>query len=111
MDLNGPEFFQQWKLIAPGPPLEQQSVIKANGTIDLTAIGKSLSNVFHLQVLKGVDPNVNNLVAAGLFYNGAGPLTCMIRLESNPNALMYRVTLRTPNQQISAALKDALSIR
>jgi len=107
-ELNGPEFFQQWKLISPGPPLEQQSVIKANTTIDLAALGKSLANTFHLAILKGVDPNINNLVCVGLFYNSAGPITCMIRVESNPNAMMYRITLRTPNQQISIALKELL---
>jgi len=108
LDLNGPEFFQNWRQI-PGPPQEQQTVVKATGSVDLTAIAKSLSTYFHVAILKGVDPNVNNLVAAGTFFNGSGPIVCLIRLESNPNALMYRITLRTPSAQLSVPLKELLA--
>lgn len=107
--MNGPEFFQQWKQIAPGPPLEQQSVIRAQGAVDVVALSKTISSVFHMQILKGVDPNVNNIVATGSMVASTGQqILCLVRVESNPTAAMYRVTLRTPNAQVSQGLKDAL---
>jgi len=107
-EMNGPEFFQYWKQVAPGPPLEQQSVVKSPSAIDLVALGKSLSLTFRFSILKGVDPNINNLVAAGNFTSSSGIVFCLLRIESNPTAMMYRVTLRTPSPQLSPALKDLI---
>jgi AP-2 complex subunit alpha len=107
-DLNGPEFFNYWKQVPQSAPLEQQSVVKANNTIDMASLSKNLVSLLHVAILKGVDPNINNIVAAGTFTSQTGQIFCLIRLESNPNAMMYRLTLRTPSPPISTALKDVL---
>jgi AP-2 complex subunit alpha len=109
MELNGPEFFQNWKQITAGPPLELQSVVKAPSPIDMNSLNKMIASVFRLTVLKGVDPNVNNLVAAGILHTSNGQqVTSLLRIETNPTAQMYRVTLRTTNAQVSSGFKDAL---
>ena len=109
MELNGPEFFQHWKQITAGPPLELQSVVKAPGPIDMNVLNKTIATVFRLTVLKGVDPNVNNLVAAGILHTSNGQqVTSLLRIETNPTAQMYRITLRTTNAQVSTGFKDAL---
>jgi len=81
--LDDTNFFGLWKKLA-GPPYgiacspqpflksvffspEHQSVLKAGTTIDLPAISRVLSSGLHMGVLS-IDPNVNNLVAAGTLY-------------------------------------------
>ncbi|KAG5634776.1 hypothetical protein H0H81_000811, partial [Sphagnurus paluster] len=87
--LGASDFFERWKLIG-GPPRENQAVFP----IDLNSAGE-LDLVKHRQVVSGhrlnllddIDPNPNNLVAAGVLHMSVeGKVGCLLRLEPNREA-------------------------
>jgi AP-2 complex subunit alpha len=87
--LGQSDFFERWKLIG-GPPREAQSVF----SIDLSSAGQ-LDLAKHRQVVSGhrlnilddIDPNPNNLVAAGVLHMSVeGKVGCLLRLEPNREA-------------------------
>eukprot|EP01112_Ceratiomyxa_fruticulosa_P020410 TRINITY_DN6936_c0_g1_i2.p1 TRINITY_DN6936_c0_g1~~TRINITY_DN6936_c0_g1_i2.p1 ORF type:complete len:1039 (-),score=240.95 TRINITY_DN6936_c0_g1_i2:138-3254(-) len=106
--VSGPDFFNSWKQYT-GKPYEIQDVFKAGRPIDLAWISKVLQDGFHLAVLKNVDPSINNLVAAGTFHasNGA-QVVCLLRMETNPQANMCRLTIRTSSGSVSSALQSLI---
>eukprot|EP01113_Clastostelium_recurvatum_P008019 TRINITY_DN1375_c0_g1_i2.p1 TRINITY_DN1375_c0_g1~~TRINITY_DN1375_c0_g1_i2.p1 ORF type:complete len:1036 (+),score=302.77 TRINITY_DN1375_c0_g1_i2:111-3218(+) len=107
--ITGPDFFNQWKQYT-GKPYETQEVIKSPRPIDLTWITKVLQDGMHLAVLKGVDPSINNLVAAGTFHAANGlDATCLVRMETNPQANMVRLTIRASSGHIANALQALIS--
>lgn len=74
-------------------------------------IAKVMGEGLHLHILKGVDPSINNIVAAGAFHSATGgtaPSPCLVRLETNPQANMCRLTVRTASATLTTALKNAL---
>jgi AP-2 complex subunit alpha len=87
--LGASDFFERWRLIG-GPPREAQSIFPINltsgGELDhdrhRTVIsGQSLS------VLADVDPNLNNIVGAGVLHMSIdGKVGCLLRLEPNRDA-------------------------
>lgn len=108
--LQAPIFFQQWKQIE-NSPLSEQSIIKSSRAIDMQWLSKVISSGFKLHVLQGVDPNINNLVAAGNVHardGDQGYITVLLRIESNAQAQMYRATVRSNNANVTAALRDLL---
>jgi len=105
---TGTEFFGIWKKFA-GAPFEHQSIFKASKPIDLSAIGYLLSSGFHSAVLEKVDPNTNNLVACGTLYTTSKQVPVLLRLETNPEANVIRLTLRTSNGQVTASIKNLIS--
>lgn len=87
--LNATDFFERWKLIG-GPPREAQGVFPIN----LTGSGE-LNHTRYKDVISGqkfgllhdVDPNLNNLVGAGVLHMSAdGKIGCLLRLEPNRDA-------------------------
>ncbi|KYQ91466.1 adaptor-related protein complex 2 [Tieghemostelium lacteum] len=108
LKLNSGDFFAKWKLIT-GKPLEVQEVFKP-AKMDIPTISKIISEGLNITVLSGVDPNPNNLVAAALFpYNSNGqPISIFIRIESNPQANMCRLTIRTQSAAITNTIKNLL---
>ena len=60
-------FFNLGNKIGSTSPQEQQVIVKAPTTINMENLTKLLSVGFKLSVLQGVDPNMNNVVAAGNF--------------------------------------------
>jgi len=105
--LDDTNFFGLWKKLA-GPPYEHQSVLKAGTTIDLPAISRVLSSGLHMGVLS-IDPNVNNLVAAGTLYTATRQVLILMRIETNPSAGMIRLTIRSESGQVTAAIKNLVS--
>jgi AP-2 complex subunit alpha len=83
-----------------GPSMSQQTVIKSPRDIDLAWLTKLLSAGLRLSVLSGVDPNLNNVVAAGAFATSASKVPCLVRIETNSDAQMYRVTVKSTNPQL-----------
>jgi hypothetical protein len=55
-------------------------VFKAGATIDMPGITHVLSSGLHVGVLSAIDPNVNNLVAAGSLFT----TTKQVRLTLDP---------------------------
>jgi AP-2 complex subunit alpha len=113
LKLMAPDFFSQWKNYG-NKPLEAQDVFKIGGptkTIDINWISKVVGEGLHLSVLKGVDPSINNIVAAGQFYcatSTGGSAPCLVRLETNPQANMCRVTVRSPSATLTNTIKTLL---
>jgi len=108
--LSAPAFFQSWKQFET-PPLSVHTIIKSPRPIDISWLSKLLSSGFRMAVLQGVDPNMNNLVAAGTFFGGPMQVVCLVRLETNSSAAMYRASVRTSNGAITNAIKDLLEIQ
>lgn len=108
LSLKAPDFFQQWRQLEA---FNQQTIIKSPRPVDIAWVSKVLSTGFRLAVLQGVDPNTNNLVAAGTFMSSAGTLQTLVRMETNAAAAMYRVTVRASNETITTLLKQQLEVQ
>ena len=82
----------------------------ASKAIDLNWISKVIGEGLHFSVLKGVDPSINNIVAAGQFCCATlpTPSPCLVRLETNPQANMCRLTVRSASAVLTSAMKTAL---
>ncbi|KAJ6610910.1 adaptin N terminal region-domain-containing protein [Mycena sp. CBHHK59/15] len=102
--LGQTDFFERWKLIG-GPPREAQNVFP----IDLTSAGQ-LDLVKHRQVVGGhrlnvldeIDPNPNNIVAAGVLHMSVeGKVGCLLRLEPNREAKLCRLTVRSTSEDVA----------
>jgi len=87
--LSPTDFFERWKLIG-GPPRESQSVfpieLSSTGQLDLAKHRQVVAG-HRLNVLEDIDPNPNNLVAAGVLHMSVeGKVGCLLRLEPSPEA-------------------------
>jgi len=87
--LNQADFFERWKLIG-GPPREAQAIfpieLAANGQLDLKK-NRDVVSGNRLNILDDIDPNPNNLVAAGVLHMSLdGKVGCLLRLEPNQEA-------------------------
>jgi AP-2 complex subunit alpha len=107
--MNGPDFFSNWKQIGETPPLCEQMVVKSPRPIDMTWLQKLVNVGCRFAVLQGVDPNVNNLVAAGNVTTSSSTVPCFVRMETNAAAAMYRITVKSSNALITAGVKDLLA--
>ncbi|CAG8837750.1 15146_t:CDS:2, partial [Racocetra persica] len=100
IQLNGTEFFARWKQIGAGPR-EKQVVFHSNVPINLSGV-RTLILGFKFEVLEEVDPNPVNLVGASVLHtSGGGMFGCLMRLEPNIEAQMYRLTVRTTNEVVT----------
>lgn len=106
LQLSRDDFFHRWKQIQ-GAPLEHVAIVKFSNqkNSDMAFLGKLISTGFRLAVLAGVDPNVNNLVAAGTFCSTSKQVVCLLRIETNPGVGMARVTIRTFHGPVTEALR------
>ncbi|KAJ7293578.1 adaptin N terminal region-domain-containing protein [Mycena rebaudengoi] len=102
--LGQTDFFERWKIIG-GPPREAQQVFP----IELTSVGQ-LDLVKHRQVVGGhrlnvldeIDPNPNNIVAAGVLHMSVeGKVGCLLRLEPNREAKLCRLTVRSTSEDVA----------
>jgi AP-2 complex subunit alpha len=96
--LGQADFFERWKLIG-GPPREAQSVfpveLNAAGQLDI-AKNRQVVSGHNLNVLDGIDPNPNNLVAAGVLHMSMeGKVGCLLRVEPNRDAKVCTRCYRT----------------
>lgn len=87
--LEQAEFFERWKLIG-GPPRESQTVFPVDltsaGELDLNKNRKAVLG-HNLNLLDHIDPNPNNLVAAGVLHMSVeGKVGCLVRVEPNKDA-------------------------
>ncbi|KAF8168096.1 adaptin N terminal region-domain-containing protein [Crassisporium funariophilum] len=105
--LGQSDFFERWKLI--GGDREAQNVFP----IDLTSAGQ-LDITKHRQVVSGhrlnllddIDPNPNNLVAAGVLHMSIeGKVGCLLRVEPNREAKLCRLTVRSTSEEVAAEVQ------
>ncbi|KAF8078621.1 adaptin N terminal region-domain-containing protein [Lyophyllum atratum] len=106
--LGATDFFERWKLIG-GPPREDQAVFPIDlnkaGQLDLAKHRQVVSG-HRLNVLDDIDPNPNNLVAAGVLHMSVeGKVGCLLRLEPNREAKLCRLTLRSTSEAVATEVR------
>ncbi|KAG7450515.1 Adaptor protein complex AP-2 alpha subunit [Guyanagaster necrorhizus] len=99
------DFFERWRLIG-GPPREAQVVfsidLTSSGQLDLVKNNRVVAG-HNLNVLDDIDPNQNNIVAAGVLHTSVdGKVGCLLRLEPNQDAKLCRLTIRSTDEEVAA---------
>lgn len=105
-EMNGDSFFARWKNLG-GNPQKSQLIFRATQGMDLTATRTKLSG-FGMQLLDGIDPNPDNFVCAGIVHTRAQQIGCLLRLEPNRQAQMYRLTVRSSKETVSQEICELL---
>ncbi|KAF3833207.1 hypothetical protein F7725_026872 [Dissostichus mawsoni] len=106
-EMTSEDFFQRWKQLGV-PQQEVQTIFKAQHPMDTDVTNAKILG-FGVALLSGVDPNPANFVGAGVIHTKNTQVGCLLRLEPNPQAEMYRLTLRTSRESVSQRLCDLLS--
>ncbi|KAI5934922.1 AP-2 complex subunit alpha-2 [Manis javanica] len=106
-EMAAQDFFQRWKQLG-SPQQEVQNIFKAKHPMD-TEITKAKIIGFGPALLEEVDPNPANFVGAGIVHTRTTQIGCLLRLEPNLQAQMYRLTLRTSKETVSQRLCELLS--
>uniref|UniRef100_A0A3Q3LVR0 AP-2 complex subunit alpha n=1 Tax=Mastacembelus armatus TaxID=205130 RepID=A0A3Q3LVR0_9TELE len=106
-EMTSQDFFQRWKQLG-APQQEVQKIFKAKHPMDTDVIKAKILG-FGVALLDGVDPNSENFVGAGVIHTKNSQVGCLLRLEPNAQAQMYRLTLRTSRDSVSQRLCDLLS--
>ncbi|XP_012717102.2 AP-2 complex subunit alpha-2 isoform X1 [Fundulus heteroclitus] len=106
-EMASQDFFQRWKQLG-APQQEVQKIFKAQNQMD-TDVTKAKLLGFGVALLDGVDPNPANFVGAGIIHTKTTQVGCLLRLEPNTQAQMYRLTLRTSKESVSQRLCELLS--
>uniref|UniRef100_A0A3P9MDC8 AP-2 complex subunit alpha n=1 Tax=Oryzias latipes TaxID=8090 RepID=A0A3P9MDC8_ORYLA len=106
-EMTSQDFFQRWKQLG-APQQEVQKIFKAQHPMETDAAKAKLLG-FGVALLEGVDPNPVNFVGAGIIHSKSAQVGCLLRLEPNTHAQMYRLTLRTSRDSVSQRLCQLLS--
>ncbi|XP_059496404.1 AP-2 complex subunit alpha-2 isoform X1 [Stegostoma tigrinum] len=106
-EMASEDFFQRWKQLS-SPQQEAQKIFKANHPMD-SEVTKAKLIGFGSALLQDVDPNRDNFVGAGVIHTKSIQVGCLLRLEPNSQAQMYRLTLRTSKEAVSKRLCALLS--
>ncbi|XP_057700779.1 AP-2 complex subunit alpha-2-like isoform X2 [Corythoichthys intestinalis] len=106
-EMTSQDFFQRWKQLGL-PQQEVQKIFKPKHPMD-TEVAKAKILGFGVALLDGVDPNPANFVGAGVIHTKTSQVGCLLRLEPNMQAQMYRLTLRTSRDAVSQRLCHLLS--
>lgn len=106
-EMDGNNFFARWKnLSIPGQ--EAQKIYKAVYPMDPTQVKTKLIG-YGFSILEGIDPNPDNYVCAGIIHTKTVQIGCLLRLEPNKSANMYRLTIRTSKDSVSQHICYVLS--
>ncbi|GAA5836838.1 hypothetical protein JCM11251_005801 [Rhodosporidiobolus azoricus] len=110
--LDSSSFFERWKQIG-GPPREAQKIfpiaLDSSGKVDV-AKNRRVVGGTKMGVLDGIDPNPNNVVAAGVLHMAqGGKVGCLLRLEPNAEAKLCRLTVRTTNDAVSQEMLEVMA--
>uniref|UniRef100_A0A3Q2Y4R3 AP-2 complex subunit alpha n=1 Tax=Hippocampus comes TaxID=109280 RepID=A0A3Q2Y4R3_HIPCM len=106
-EMTSQDFFQRWKQLGL-PQQEVQKIFKSKHAMD-SEVTKAKILGFGVALLEAVDPNPANFVGAGVVHTKTSQVGCLLRLEPNTQAQMYRLTLRTSRDSVSQRLCDLLS--
>ncbi|KAM9393417.1 AP-2 complex subunit alpha-2 isoform 2-T2 [Pholidichthys leucotaenia] len=101
------DFFQRWKQLSQ-PQQEAQKIFKANHSMDTEVLKAKLLGL-GMALLDNVDPNPENYVCAGVVQTKNQQVGCLLRLEPNAQAQMYRLTLRCSKDSVSRRLCELLA--
>eukprot|EP01134_Creolimax_fragrantissima_P005993 CFRG5993T1 len=78
------QFSTRWQTLS-GPALESQVIFTSKNILDTASCKIQLSSI-KLTVLENVDPNSDNVVAAGVIHSTAGQVGVLLRFEPRPNS-------------------------
>ncbi|XP_069679181.1 AP-2 complex subunit alpha [Periplaneta americana] len=106
-EMNGESFFARWKNLG-GNQQRSQKIFKATQPMDLNAVRTKLLG-FGMQLLDGIDPNPDNFVCAGIIHTRTQAVGCLLRLEPNKQAQMYRLTVRSSKESVSQEVCELLA--
>lgn len=106
-EMNGESFFARWKNLG-GNHQRSQKIFKASQPMDLNAVRTKLLG-FGMQLLDGIDPNPDNFVCAGIIHTRNQAVGCLLRLEPNKQAQMYRLTVRSSKESVSQEICELLA--
>ncbi|KAJ8245848.1 hypothetical protein GJAV_G00260960 [Gymnothorax javanicus] len=106
-EMSSTDFFQRWKQLSL-PQQEAQKIFKANNAMDSDVLKAKLLGL-GTALLDNVDPNPENFVCAGVIQTKAQQVGCLLRLEPNAQAQMYRLTLRSSKDSVSKRLCELLA--
>ncbi|XP_037506398.1 AP-2 complex subunit alpha [Rhipicephalus sanguineus] len=104
--MNAESFFARWKNLT-GPQQEEQKVFRARFPMEAAAIRTKLEG-FGMQLLEAIDPNPNNYVCAGIVCTRGQQVGCLMRLEPNVEARMFRLTIRASKSHVAKIMVDLL---
>ncbi|XP_035672382.1 AP-2 complex subunit alpha-2-like isoform X3 [Branchiostoma floridae] len=107
VEMDATSFFNRWKQLSRRPGQEEQKIFKASFPINSDTSRTKLLG-FGFGLLDGVDPNPDNFVGAGIIKAQSSQVGCLLRLEPNMQAQMYRLTLRTSSKSVTTRLADLL---
>ncbi|XP_030845239.1 AP-2 complex subunit alpha-2 isoform X3 [Strongylocentrotus purpuratus] len=102
--MTSQDFFGRWKQLG-SPGQESQNIFEGQFPMDTAANRTKLMGT-GIGLLDGVDPNPENFVGAGIVHTKTQQVGCLMRLEPNQQARMYRLTLRTSKPDVSRVLCD-----
>ncbi|XP_077590365.1 AP-2 complex subunit alpha-2 isoform X4 [Stigmatopora nigra] len=106
-EMTSNDFFQRWKQLSQ-PQQEAQKIFKANHSMDTEVLKAKLLGL-GAALLDNVDPNPENYVSAGVIQTKGQQVGCLLRLEPNAQAQMYRLTLRSSKDSVSKRLCELLA--
>ncbi|XP_034058164.1 LOW QUALITY PROTEIN: AP-2 complex subunit alpha-2 [Gymnodraco acuticeps] len=106
-EMTSHDFFQRWKQLSQ-PQQEAQKIFKANHGMDTEVLKAKLLGLGSA-LLDDVDPNPENYVCAGVIQTKGQQVGCLLRLEPNSQAQMYRLTLRCSKDSVSKRLCELLA--
>jgi len=106
-EMNGEAFFSRWKNLSL-PQQESQKIFKAAVTMDNPEVTKTKLIGYGFQLLEGIDPNPDNFVCAGIIHTRTAQIGCLLRLEPNKQASMYRLTTRSSKESVSQHISGVL---
>ncbi|KAH7954057.1 hypothetical protein HPB49_015258 [Dermacentor silvarum] len=104
--MTAESFFARWKNLS-GPQQEEQKVFRARFPMEAAAIRTKLEG-FGMQLLEAIDPNPNNYVCAGIVCTRGQQVGCLMRLEPNLEARMFRLTVRASKSHVAKIMVDLL---
>ncbi|KAF5288660.1 hypothetical protein FQR65_LT11973 [Abscondita terminalis] len=102
------DYTGRWKNLGSSNQQRSQKIFEANGPMDLQATRTKLIG-FGMQLLDGIDPNPDNFVCAGIVHMRSQQVGCLLRLEPNTNAQMYRLTVRSSKESVSVEVCELLA--
>ncbi|CAI5682483.1 AP-2 complex subunit alpha-2 isoform X1 [Oreochromis niloticus] len=106
-EMSSSDFFQRWKQLSQ-PQQEAQKIFKANHSMDTEVLKAKLLGL-GTALLDNIDPNPENYVCAGVIQTKSQQIGCLLRLEPNAQAQMYRLTLRCSKDTVSKRLCELLA--
>ncbi|XP_063699996.1 AP-2 complex subunit alpha [Culicoides brevitarsis] len=105
-EMNAESFFARWKNLG-GELQKAQRVFKAQQPLDLPGARNKMTG-FGVQLLEGIDPNPDNMVCAGIIHTQTQQVGCLIRLEPNKQAQMFRLTIRSSKETVTSEIAELL---